>query len=279
MEVTPNVGADPVVTDTAPVETVDNNIVDTVENAESPKAEETKKVYTDEDIQRYEKALQKEQKRINKLTAAKYEAISQNKMLQERLAKLEQSLNVNSSGKPNADQFQSYDEYNEAVTDWKLEQKLKELNPEKESNDPYRDVPKHELEWAKSMESNVANQASQLAQHIPDFVEAMREYEPIFDAMPYELEKAFWQSQHPVLAAYVLAKEGKLEELLDMTPQQAAYEIGRATHVGVANINQYTTKPKTAAPKPMAAPSKGASSGQKPLNKQSWSELKKSLEL
>jgi hypothetical protein len=241
---------------------------------------EGQKTYTAEDFGRLEKQLQKEQRRINRLTAAKYSEKSQNQILLEKIAKLEKA-SAPKDERPKIEDYEEkgFDAYNEAVARWAARQEGKPKEGAQSEDAPQSKVPPQEQAWAKQMEENVTHQATQLAQHIPDFAETFQENEAIFDAMPYELEKAFYQTQHPALAAYVLAKEGKLVDLLEMTPQQAAYEIGRAIQVGVNNIKSWSEKKAqgkvTNAPAPLSSPNKGTGPGGKSEDAMSGRELRK----
>lgn len=280
MNITPNAGAGAEShVETAGQAENQTQTANTEQAAEGQGAEQEQKAYTAEDFKQLQKQLQKEQRRINRLTAAKYAEKSQNKVLAERLAKFEQAQAEKADARPNAEQFQTYDEYNEAVARWAARQEGKPKAGEQPKAETQPNIPPQEAAWRGEKQAHTISQAQQLAQHIPDFADTWNENGELLDALPYEIEKALYQSQHPALAIYVLAKEGKLEELLDMAPQQAAYEIGRATFAGVNNIQSWTKKPQaqaaTKAPQPLQNPNKGAGPGSKSEDAMSGKELRK----
>lgn len=238
--------------------------------------------FTPEDFKKLQRQLAAQDRRIGRMTAAKYQTQRELQELRQWRAEREKEAATQKDARPQADQFQSYDEYNEAVARWAARQEGKPQNANEGAQQPNR-VPQQETAWQQQMESQAIHQAQQLAQYIPDFAETWTDNGHFFDAMPYELEKALYQSQHPALAVYVLAKEGKLLDLLEMTPQQAAYEIGRATHVGVNNIKSWATAGKgqqqpgqtqqpTNAPQPLA-PNKGAATGSRPLDQRTGKDV------
>lgn len=233
---------------------------------------------TEEQWNKYQKDQAQTQRRFDKRTAQMHAALRRADDLEKRLAALEKGATVKKDERPSMDQFNSFDEYNEAVARWAARQEGQPKPDANEGAQKSERVPPQEAAWQKQMENQTINQARQLAQHIPDFAETWTENGEFFDLMPYELEKTFYQSQHPALAFYVLANEGKLYDLLEMSPQQAAHEIGRATHVGVTNIQSWAKKKPgnsqqpTGAPSPLP-PNKGAGTSPKSEDTMSGKEL------
>lgn len=250
-------------------ETVESDDVEQVE-AEQPEESPKEEPKDDDPIQKLEKQLKKEQRRINQRTARMYQAEAKNKLLMERLEALEKMVTPLENKRPQADQYESFDEYNEAVMDWKLKQSQPQ-EAQASSDAP----PPQEAQWLQTRETEIVQQANQLAQHIPDFADSIAAAAEMVDAMPWQTRKTLYESQHPALAAYVLEKEGALEQLFNATPQQASALIAQATQIGVSNIKQWAEKPKTtSAPAPLS-PNKAIGTGVKSEDRMSGAELLK----
>jgi hypothetical protein len=287
MDITPNEGAGV----DSHVETAgqaNETETSTVENAEQqPEQQAEPTTYTAEQYKQLEKKLQQQERRIGRLTAKKYKTQAEIQELREFKAQQEAAAAEKANVRPDSDQYGSLDEYLEALADWKLNQRNGEKKPEEAAQTEQQfKTPEQEMQWVREMERTVVNRSAQLAEHIPDFKQVFEENSSVFDAIPYEIEKAFYQSTHPELAAYVLAKEGLLSDLIDMTPQEASDLIARAAQLGVQNFASFAaSKPQgqtqaqaTKAPAPMSG-TRGTATGGKQLADMSWPELKKNLNI
>ena len=97
----------------------------------------------------------------------------------------------------------------------------------------------------------------------------MKEQGDLLDELPEHVQTAFLEAENPALAVYALAKEGKLQTLITMSPYQAAMAIGRAQDRGEALTK---AKQVTNAPAPIA-PAKGSGQGGKTLDRMDGNEL------
>jgi hypothetical protein len=186
-----------------------------------------------------------------------------------RVRELEQRLSQSSplpkpvapnDGAPKESDFQSYADYLEARSDWKLEQKLVERDGKQQQSAQYD-------AWVNQRSSAADVQAAELAKTAPDAFDVMADHEDTISDFSPQLKGLLLEADNTALAIYNLAKEGKLESLGNMSLAKAAMEIGRAQ-------TQAPTKPQTKAPAPLPA-SRGSVAASKPLERMSPDELRK----
>jgi hypothetical protein len=251
---------------------------DEVTETEQESPEETQEESTpdpESEKRKLTNKLAKEQRRIGRLTAEKYQHERERdaereevKRLQAKLAMYEAGSNKPQDGKPREEDFEGrpYGDYLDALTDWKFEQKL-QANQAKESEQ------KTKLEtqnWHQERSDALDDNAEQAKEAFPDFQRVIDKAIPQGGLAPH-VRKAFLAADNGAYALYALAKEGTLEDLNDMSPERAAMQIGRMEDKGLSLSKQKT---KTNAPAPLS-PAKGTGSGGKSLHEQSIPELMK----
>ena len=225
--------------------------------AETPKAEEPKeetKAETEQE-QQEEAAGDKEdgqdrdesgkfkpknatQARIDELTRQKHEAAREaaywRGLAETRAAK--ETTQEKPAGKPSADQFEDHSEYVEALTDWKLEQKLAE-----------RDARTQEQAKATTWQER-ANAAKA---EMPDFDEVMASSSAPMSAA---MAEAIKESDIGPKVAYHLAQNPDVAaRLANLSPTSAAREIGKleatlSAAKAPAPAPRVTTAPRPATP-------------------------------
>lgn len=161
-----------------------------------------------------------------------------NRQLQERLTKLEQKVDPaqaktpEANGAPTQDQFETHAEWVEALTDWKLEQKLQE-----------REAKAQVQKVTQSWEEKKAAARSEIA----DFDEVLEDMEtpaPVVMAVMAE-------SEHTAKIAYYLGQHpDELRKINQMTPPQAALAVAEIA-AGFKKPVAPAPKPTTKAPAPM----------------------------
>lgn len=147
------------------------------------------------------------------------------------------------SDAPTEEQFETYGEYLEAkvLHKIKLEQEAQGKAQQEQA------VTAKVQEWAAQREGDIYQKAQSYAGEIPDFSSVMTEYADVADMLPEHVVNAFYEADDAALAFYNLAKEGKLESLMNMSPARAAMEIGLAQQKR-PSINRVSN-----APEPMKA--------------------------
>lgn len=168
---------------------------------------------------------------------------------------------------PKADNFQSYDEYMQAVLEHKMEEKLQGF----EQNQQLTQQQRQQQEWVAKREVEISQQAVEFIKQTPDAQALLTAYAPILDDAPIQIQELFLQSENPSLAFYNLAKAGQIEELIQSSPARAAIMIGRA--------EAQPAKPQvTKAPTPLT-PARGGVNTERNLANLSFEELKKEFNL
>ena len=242
-----------VVLDSSPTveEVIDNPIVEEVETeGEPPKVEADKQEDEDDDSSLPNGV----KKRIDKVTRQKYEAIAESNRLKAEIEQLRAQIAPKQEA-PDISQFDTLDDYVEAVAEYKLNQKT---------------------QTAQSQHAQ-QTQAQAQAQDWVSKVEKVRSVAPDFDAVfnnvasiefaPMALEAV---AQHPKGAeiAYMLGKDvSEAYRIAALPPSQQLMAIGELA----ARTN--VPKPKTVSTAPAPVKPVGSSSGgKKSINEMSDKE-------
>jgi len=201
---------------------------------------------------------------------AKQRLREENRELKTRLEKLEQSLNQTKQqpqpdGKPDITQFDDHMAYLEALADWKLETKL---NAAKEQKPQTPNIDERKLQRNQEIEQ----QRNALVKQAPEYQSMVAENSWYLGAMPETVQEAFYEADNAPLALYALMKEGRLEDLEDLSPARIAMEIGRAEERGKAYLG--AAKTISSAPPPIES-LKGTGRATKNLDSMSVDELMK----
>lgn len=226
-----------------------------------------------------EQLVKREKNRESHLNSKLAQMKRANRDLQAQLAQQQapkpQATETGQKAKPNPQdpyyKDKTWEQYNEDLTDWKLEQKFSVKDKETE------DTKKAEQfnTWRTEQSDRTAKQAAEAFQKLPDFKDLFEaNYDTLETFDNTHIEQAFYEAENPEMAAYALMKEGKLESLLQMSPARAAMEIAKAEDRGRAYLK--TGKTATNAPTPISS-AKGNSTGGKSLQNQSVDEVMKSL--
>lgn len=228
-----------VVQDSSPVveEVIDNPIVDEVETEGEPPKVEADKQEDDDDDSSLPNGVKK---RIDKVTRQKYEAIAEANRYKAELEQLRAQIAPKQEA-PDISQFDTLDEYVEAVAEYKLNQKT---------------------QTAQSQQAQ-QTQAQAVAQDWVAKVDKVRSVAPDFDAVfnnvasiefaPMALEAV---AQHPKGAeiAYMLGKDiGEAYRIAALPPSQQLMAIGELA----AKTNVPKPKAVSSAPPPVKTVSGG----------------------
>lgn len=179
---------------------------------------------------------------------AKLRLKQENAELKAQLDQLKQAPKAqeqaNPDGKPDITQFDDHMDYLEALADWKLDQRLKSApQPTQPAIDPQKAQRFQEL----------ASKETELAKQIPDYTQVVyQDNAYIMNNMPKPLAEALLRTDNASLALYALAKEGRLEDLEDMSPLEVGIEVGQAVERGKGYLTQRTQEKVTNAPAPIS---------------------------
>ncbi len=165
---------------------------------------------------------------------------------------------VSSNDKPKEDQFETHAEYVEALTDWKVEQKLKSEKAEAE---------KSELQTQFQKQVKAHNERLQaFRETVDDFDEVIEDVAHV--QIPVAVEDLILDSDLGPAVMYELAKDPEeLERVCKLSPMRAAREIGKIeARIKASEKPETKEAKKTKAPPPI-----------KPVGSSAASSVKKSI--
>jgi len=125
---------------------------------------------------------------------------------------------------PKEDDFEDYGSFLEA----KLLHKIKMEQAVQQKSQQDQQVQSQRQQWVQQREVEISQKVEAHKAEIPDFMQVIEMNADIMDSLPEHIEQAFLEADDAGLAYYNLAKEGKLESLLTMSPYRAAMEIAIA---------------------------------------------------
>lgn len=196
-------------------------------------------------------ALSRRDKQIGKLQA---------QLAAERaeLTKYRDTQTKNTATGPKEESFDNYGEFLKAKHrhEWEQEQS-QSTRQEQERNQATQNEA-----WHEERTNYAVDKARHAIANIPDYQQLFTEHADILQSLPPHIERAFYEADEPALAFYALAKEGKLDTILNMSPARAAIEIGKAEVRGEALSK---AKQITKAPTPLEG-LKGAGGSTKSLD-------------
>lgn len=242
-------------------------VAKTEEPKQEPEAAKSKELTIEEELEKLRKAKARDDRRIGKLTAQKYQALKEADELRAKYnpTPTQPSLQATElspakTGIPtklNENNFKSYAEYIEAraeeIADYKIDRKFAEHSTkEKQTQQSVQ-----EQAWVEERSSTIDKMAEEFAKENPEINSLYEEYNDVLQDYSKELKHAFLAADNPPLAFLNLAKDGKLEELASMSLVDAKVEIR------LAQMKQIE-KPKTKAPAPLPASRGSVAGGKRP---------------
>lgn len=263
-----NAGADAI---EQSVDTVTNDAVVETSTEATAAEPEQKAAETDVDfaarIKKLENALSHKDRLIGKKTAQRYQVEAENRQLKEQLAKYNSPQQTEASTPPDESKFDDYTKYVKALASWEAKNIVSEN--EKKRQTEQQNVSQNTYlseRYAHMDENDIAAKEA-----FSDFEVVFNENKDLAAEMPEHIKQAFLEAENPSFAFYSLAKEGKLESMLNMSQFQAVALIARYEDKAIALSK---AKQVTKAPTPLT-PGKGTAVGSKSLESMSGEELLK----
>ena len=188
------------------------------------------------------------QKRVQKLSAELQRERAEKEALKSLLAERTPPRTVETVkydvAKPRIDDFASYDEYTEALTDWKVDQRL----AAEEAKQAKKQQQKAEQQIERDWPTKIADAAAKYA-----------DFEDVVINNDTELtEEAIKQIKRSDIGGDVLYYLGKnpdaVERLMEMSGEAVAREIGRIEGRLESSSSATPAKVVTSAPKPLGTP-------------------------
>jgi hypothetical protein len=137
---------------------------------------------------------------------------------------------------PSEEQFENYGEFLKAQMKHELQKEL-EAQSHKQQEGAFE---QQKAMIRQQQDQMMAEELTQLVQTNDEAKRVLTAPENLqaIDSMPDAIADLFYEVENPVVAAYALAKEGKLERLSYMNPYMAAAEILAAQDRGLQYLSQ-----------------------------------------
>jgi len=204
-------------------------------NAEAEPEVEAEEGEQPEDLHEEKRRGKTAQDRINDLTRARREAERERDFYKGLVSQPTPASPVEGASKPTPDSFETYDEYVEALTDWKVEQTINKQSTVKAQQ---TESMVREANWAAKLE--------EARQTLPDYAEVVGSSE--VNIAPHVADALFDSELGPQLAYHMAQHPEYAERLNKLSPNKAALELGRLE----AALSTPVAKPTTKAPAPVS---------------------------
>ncbi|CAB4152279.1 hypothetical protein UFOVP610_3 [uncultured Caudovirales phage] len=237
------------------------------ESDEKDKSKPKKKGGFQKRIDRFKKQLSEKDQEIEFLRRDR-EALRAGNPNKDDLPKNEPAKGIiDISAKPKSSDFQTHEEYVEALTDWKVETK------EKEREQKLKEA-KVKTEYQKSVES-FQSKVKSFEKEVPDFQEVLADVDDI--PLSFGVQDAILTSDIGPQLMYEIAKDRKeLERINSLSATAAAREIGKLeARLAKSESKEETIQKITKAPPPIApVGSKSSGKSQKSPDDMDFKEYK-----
>jgi len=173
--------------------------------------------------------------------------------------------------KPKLEEFKSYDDYQEALTDWKVDQRLK---AERENGNK-RQREEAEARHTAELNAHVGKSVDKAKDKYDDFEDVLSEHgRTVFPNQT--MVRLVSETDDPGEVAYYLANNpAEAKRIAALNPVKAAVELGKVE----AKLSAPAPKKVSKAPPPPANVGSGGKSQPKPTNKLSPDELYRKLKV
>ncbi len=234
-------------------ESVSEEISDkTQDNSEASNTHEVESKDSEDKKEAVPKGVQKKIDKLTKLRADAQRELEywKTQALKQAQAETEKPVekkaeSIDLSSKPKADNFDSHEDYVEALTDWKLEQKEKEREAKQKETQV-------KTEYQKQVES-FQSKVKDFQKTVEDFEDVISEVDDI--SLSIGIQDSLLNSELGPQIMYELAKDRKeLERINSLSPISAAREIGKieARIANESSSEKEQQKKLTKAPPPVS---------------------------
>lgn len=237
-EIAKNADANADMEDEDEVETKETEVENQGENADDDGGE------VDKEMKTIKKALSKKNRYIDNLR-------SRNRALEQQIQKLRET-------KPELGEAPKMEGF-ESVLDYVRAQNQHDLKTELSNQRSEMQIAALEQQKAAlkiEQEERIGQETAELVSTNADAKAVLQKNLAVIQSMPKHIEELLYEVDSPSVAAYALAKEGRLEQVYNMSPQIAVAELVAAQFRGQQYLAQGQKQAVSKAPKPMEA-SKG----------------------
>lgn len=199
------------------------------------------KTFTQEELDEIvKKRLAKEHRKVERYARAEAEA----QMLREQLAQMQKPAPQQEDAKPQPDQFKTYEDYIEGLTDWKMRKNMEQLSQQT--------AQKQQMTAAQEYEARLRENLSRGVEKYEDFQEVVANIPA--SSVTTAMRDAIGESENAAEIAYYLGLN--LKEAAEISKMSPIAQIRAIDKIG-AKLSQGQTQTSNApAPiKPVTAPS------------------------
>lgn len=140
--------------------------------------------------------------------------------------------------------------YGDLYTERALEKMRAELS-QNQNKQQLDQLTLQQQQIAAEQNQAISIEAAEYAKQSDDFAKIVPASADRFNVLPAEIQGLFFELESPTLAAYALAKEGKIEQLAFMSPYMAAAELHQAQQRGQQYLQSSSKKAVSNAPAPV----------------------------
>lgn len=144
---------------------------------------------------------------------------------------------------PQEKDFDTYGEYLEAKTLWKVEQRFAESKKADKEAATKQQFTEEQEHYINTRAQEVSKKSDEYSKTIQDFDEVQEQNLEVVASLPQEIKMLMLEADDPALAFYNLAKTGTLIDLADMPLHKAAMVIAKAQSQTIARQTTQAPKP------------------------------------
>lgn len=234
---------------------------------ETETSQEQQERFTKEEWLRKERnAVSYRDKKLGRMQEKLAAAEAEKSAFMARLEALEKSVSPRKDDRPDESQFDRYDDYVAARTRYEMRQELNENLSQLTQRQQQEFHQRQREGFIAARQNALSNEIGSLVRSVPEVQSVIEENADI--VFPNHLTQVFYELEPKIIATAIvnLGKEGRLEDLAEMTPIQAVATIMSAQ----TPIKRQVTK----APTPISA-AKGSGTNSKTLQQMSARDLVK----
>lgn len=224
----------------------------------------------EERIKKLAKARERDKRKIGKLHAQSAQSRETAERLEKALEEITKRLPKETQPALDENKFDNYGEFLKAdnkQTATEIAQKI--VDEKLAAFQSQQQEQQKQVAWIQERTKSVDSETDKLSKELPDFDSVMQSNAETIQMLPPMVKLVALSIPNVGLAAYQLAKEDAIDELADMTPEQAKSALEQAVKRGTAAIQ---ARKISKAPEPMA-PARGAASATKSLDRMTAAEL------
>jgi hypothetical protein len=196
---------------------------------------EITKLTPEQELEKLRRAKSRDDRRIGKLTAIRYQNAQELQEARDEIARLQgkttqqqtqqQPAQATPDGMPKEANYKTYAEYLEAVNDYKIDQKFAKLQEgQQQTQQKSEEAAKYQA-WENERLTAIDSRADAFAKDYPEVKQLFDDNAELIKSYPPELKRAFLEADKPEVAFYNLATQDKLADLADMSIVDAKVEI------------------------------------------------------